>query len=30
MLKPAKDDPRAAGGIFERVGGILSELIEQG
>jgi transcription-repair coupling factor (superfamily II helicase) len=30
ILKPAKDDPRAAGGIFERVGGILSELIEQG
>jgi transcription-repair coupling factor (superfamily II helicase) len=30
ILKPAKDDPRGAGGIFERVGGILSELIEQG
>jgi hypothetical protein len=30
ILKPAKDDPRASGGIFERVGGILSELIEQG
>jgi len=30
ILKPVKDDPRAAGGIFERVGGILSELIEQG
>jgi transcription-repair coupling factor (superfamily II helicase) len=30
ILKPAKDDPRAAGGIFDRVGGILSELIEQG
>jgi hypothetical protein len=30
ILKPAKDDPRATGGIFERVGGILSELIEQG
>jgi len=30
ILKPAKDDPRASGGIFERVGGILSELLEQG
>jgi transcription-repair coupling factor (superfamily II helicase) len=30
ILRPAKDNPRAAGGIFERVGGILSELIEQG
>jgi len=30
ILKPAKDDPRVAGGIFERVGAILSELIEQG
>jgi transcription-repair coupling factor (superfamily II helicase) len=30
ILKPTKDDPRATGGIFERVGGILSELIEQG
>jgi transcription-repair coupling factor (superfamily II helicase) len=30
ILRPAKDDPRAAGGIFERVGGLLSELIEQG
>ncbi len=30
ILKPARDNPRAAGGVFERVGGILSELIEQG
>ena len=25
-LRPAKDDPRAPGGMFERVGGLLSEL----
>jgi transcription-repair coupling factor (superfamily II helicase) len=31
ILKPtAKDDPRAAGGVFERVGGLLSELLEEG
>src|SRR6185369_1711032 len=30
ILRPAKDNPRAAGGVFERVGGVLSELIEQG
>jgi transcription-repair coupling factor (superfamily II helicase) len=30
ILKPAKDDPRGAGGVFERVGGVLSQLIEQG
>jgi transcription-repair coupling factor (superfamily II helicase) len=31
MLKPAaKHDPRAAGGVFERVGGLLSELLEEG
>ena len=30
ILKPAaKDDPRAAGGMFERVGGLLSELLEE-
>jgi transcription-repair coupling factor (superfamily II helicase) len=29
MLRPAKDDPRAAGGIFERIGGVLSELLEK-
>jgi hypothetical protein len=27
ILKPAKEDPRAGGGVFERVGGLLSELI---
>jgi hypothetical protein len=31
ILGPAsKDDPRAAGGVFARVGGLLSELIEEG
>ncbi len=30
ILKKAKDDPRAAGGIFERVGGLLSDLLDQG
>jgi hypothetical protein len=30
ILKPAKDDPRAPGGVFERVGGLLSEIIDQG
>jgi hypothetical protein len=31
ILKPtAKDDPRSAGGVFERVGGLLSELLEEG
>jgi len=30
MLRPEKDDPRIVGGIFERVGGVLSELLEQG
>jgi transcription-repair coupling factor (superfamily II helicase) len=30
MLKPAaKSDPRAPGGVFERVGGLLSELLEE-
>ena len=30
MSKPAaRDDPRAAGGVFERVGGLLSELLEE-
>jgi transcription-repair coupling factor (superfamily II helicase) len=28
MTRTAKDDPRAAGGVFERVGGVLSELLE--
>jgi transcription-repair coupling factor (superfamily II helicase) len=30
MTKPAKEDPRAPGGVFERVGGLLSELVDQG
>jgi hypothetical protein len=29
MLRPAKDDPRAPGGVFERVGGLLSDLIDR-
>ena len=29
MTRAAQDDPRAAGGIFERVGGLLSELVER-
>jgi transcription-repair coupling factor (superfamily II helicase) len=28
MTRTAKDDPRAVGGVFERVGGVLSELLE--
>ena len=30
MLRPAKEDPRAPGGVFEQVGGLLSELLDQG
>jgi transcription-repair coupling factor (superfamily II helicase) len=30
ILKPAKDDPRSPGGVFARVGGLLSELLDQG
>jgi hypothetical protein len=30
VLKPAKDDPRAPGGVFERVGALLSELLDRG
>ena len=30
MLKPAKDDPRATGGVFEQIGGLLSDLLDQG
>jgi hypothetical protein len=31
LTKPAvKADPRAAGGVFERIGGLLSELLEEG
>ena len=30
MSKPAaRDDPRAAGGVFERVGGLLNDLLEE-
>jgi len=27
MTRPAKEDPRAAGGLFERIGSVLSELL---
>jgi transcription-repair coupling factor (superfamily II helicase) len=30
ILRPDKDDPRAPGGVFERVGGLLSELLSRG
>jgi transcription-repair coupling factor (superfamily II helicase) len=30
MTKAVKEDPRAPGGVFERVGGVLSELVDQG
>jgi hypothetical protein len=30
ILKPAKEDPRTAGGVFERVGDVLSELLDRG
>ncbi|HEX7139101.1 MAG TPA: TRCF domain-containing protein, partial [Vicinamibacterales bacterium] len=30
MTKPAAENPRAPGGLFERVGGLLSDLIDQG
>jgi transcription-repair coupling factor (superfamily II helicase) len=30
ILRPAKEEPRGAGGIFERVGSLLSELADQG
>jgi transcription-repair coupling factor (superfamily II helicase) len=29
ILRPAKDDPRAPGGVFERVGGLLSDLLDR-
>jgi len=29
ILRPAKEDPRAPGGVFERVGGLLSDLLDQ-
>jgi transcription-repair coupling factor (superfamily II helicase) len=28
ILRPAREDPRASGGVFERVGGLLSDLLE--
>jgi transcription-repair coupling factor (superfamily II helicase) len=30
ILRPAKEDPRAPGGVFERVGSLLSDLLDQG
>jgi transcription-repair coupling factor (superfamily II helicase) len=30
MTRSAKEDPRAPGGVFERVGGLLSDLLDQG
>ena len=30
ILKPLKDDPRMAGGVLERVGGLLCDLLDQG
>jgi hypothetical protein len=29
ILRPAKENPRAPGGVFERVGGVLSELLDR-
>jgi hypothetical protein len=29
ILRPKADDPRAEGGVFERVGGLLSELVSR-
>lgn len=29
ILRPAREDPRAPGGVFERVGGLLSQLLDQ-
>jgi len=29
VLRPAKEDPRAQGGVFERVGALLSDLLDQ-
>ena len=29
ILRPAKEDPRSPGGVFERVGGLLSDLLDQ-
>jgi hypothetical protein len=30
MTRPAAENPRAPGGVFEQVGGLLSELLDQG
>jgi TRCF domain len=30
ILKPAREDPRTTGGLFERVGSVLSQLLDQG
>jgi hypothetical protein len=30
ILRPAKENPRAPGGVFERVGALLSEILDQG
>jgi len=30
ILRPARENPRAPGGVFERVGGLLSDLLDQG
>jgi transcription-repair coupling factor (superfamily II helicase) len=30
MMRPAKDDPRRPGGVFEQVGSLLSDLLDQG
>jgi hypothetical protein len=29
MTKAVKEDPRAPGGLFEQVGGLLSDLLDQ-
>jgi hypothetical protein len=29
MTRAAKEDPRAPGGVFEQVGGLLSDLLDQ-
>jgi hypothetical protein len=28
IMRPAREDPRSQGGVFERVGGLLSELLD--
>jgi hypothetical protein len=29
LTRPASEDPRAPGGVFERVGSLLSDLLDQ-